>query len=122
MHCPQRFVVSASTKNSLGGETYAQNLCGGTSAYTGLRVHRYQSHSERNPLIYIGLLNCFFYRQFGESLEFKGLRAAEGNLSTKLSTEKVSFCKAHANQALSARFACSYREVPTISRPVHARP
>ena len=107
--------MRASTKTALRGKTYAQNLCCGAIAKGQPIANRYQTHSVCKLLIYIDLLNCFFYRQSGERLDFKGLRATGGNLSTKLSTEKVSFCKALQNQALSALSACSFEEVPTFA-------
>lgn len=72
---------------------------------------RYQTHSERKSLIYIGLVNCFFLWQFDEALDFKGLERLKVNLSTKLSTEILKNSKAPLNQALSRVFACDLGEL-----------
>jgi hypothetical protein len=108
-------MTRTSTNWGHGAVTYAQNLC---CAAVSLRLQasrRYQSHSAAKLLIYMALSNCFFYRQSSESLDLQGLQRDRGNLSTKLSTEKVGFGKALVNQALSALFACSFEEVSTIS-------
>ena len=94
--------------------TYAQNLCCGAVRNSLQAFNRYQSHSAAKSLIYMGLLKCFFYGQSSESLDLQGLQPYVGNLSTKLSTEKVGCCKALVNQALSALSACVAKEVPTI--------
>lgn len=109
-------MTAASTKSGIRELTYAQNLCCGAVTMCLQGANRYQSHSASKLLIYMALLNCFFYRQSSESLDLQGLQAAGGNLSTKLSTEKAGLCKALVNQALSALFACSFAEVPIISR------
>jgi hypothetical protein len=109
------FSGAPSTHMGKGVVTYAQNLC---CSAVGKRLQcfsRYQSHSASKLLIYIDFLKCFFYGQSGESLDLQGLQRYGGNLSTKLSTEKVGFFKALVNQALSALFACVSKEVPTIS-------
>jgi hypothetical protein len=73
---------------------------------------RYQSNSARKSLIYIDSLNCFFSGQSSKSLCLQGLSAAQGKLSTKLSTEKLEICKAVENQRLSELFGCSFEEIP----------
>jgi hypothetical protein len=109
------FSAPLSTKLGAGDVTYAQKFfCGALSKRLQARS-RYQSNSARKWLIYIEFLKCFFYGQSSESLDLQGLQRYGGNLSTKLSTEKVRFCKALVNQALSAFFACSFVEVSTIS-------
>jgi hypothetical protein len=72
---------------------------------------RYQSNSDRKSLIYIDSLNCFFSGQSRKSLCLQGLRAAQGKLSTKLSTEKLEIFKAVKNQRLSPLFGCTFEEV-----------
>jgi hypothetical protein len=109
------FSARLSTKSGGGSVTYAQKSCCGAVSKHLQAANRYQSHSARKLLIYIDFLKCFFYGQSSESLDFKGLQPTRGNLSTKLSTEKVRFGKALVNQALSALFACSFEEVSTIS-------
>jgi hypothetical protein len=108
------FSGSTSTKIAPRSLTYAQNLCCGAVRQGLQGIHRYQTHSEGKLLIHMTFLNCFFYRQSSESLDFKGLPAIGDNLSTKLSTEKVGSSKALVNQALSGIFACSFEEVSTI--------
>jgi hypothetical protein len=110
-----QFLTRPSTKSGAGAVTYAQKYLCGTVCKHPPAVIRYQSHSAAKSLIHIALLNCFFYGQSGESLDLQGLQPSGGNLSTKLSTEKVSFCKGLLNQALSALSACSLKEVSTIS-------
>ncbi|NQW93267.1 MAG: hypothetical protein HQ446_04430 [Polaromonas sp.] len=95
--------------------TYAQKNCCGAAAEHLQAVYRYQTHSEPKLLIHIALLNCFFYGQSGESLDSQGLQPSRGNLSTKLSTEKLDIFKAFLNQALSVFFACIERTMSTIS-------
>ena len=109
------FSAWPSTQSGAGAVTYAQKYCCGAVRKHLQTLNRYQSHSAAKLLIYIGFLKCFFYGQSSESLDLQGLQRLGGNLSTKLSTEKVSFCKALVNQALSAFFACSFEEVSTIS-------
>jgi hypothetical protein len=109
------FSAALSTKRCLNYVTYAQNLCLAPATRAKQHASRYQRHSESKLLIYIAFLKCFFYGQSSQSLDFKGLQPNGAKLSTKLSTEKVSFRKALANQALSASFACFYEEVSTIS-------
>jgi len=96
--------------------TYAQNLCGGEVTHPLQVFNRYESHSAAKLLIHIGFLKCFFYGQSSESLDLQGLPRSEANLSTKLSTEKVSFVKALLNQALSVLFASFLKKTPTMSQ------
>ena len=103
------------TQKGSASVTYAQNLCCGAVRNRLQTFNRYQSHSAAKLLIYIGFLKCFFYGQSSESLDLQGLQRYRGNLSTKLSTEKVGFFKALVNQVLRALFACVAEEVPTIS-------
>jgi hypothetical protein len=105
-----------------GTVTYAQNLCCGAVRKCLQVSNRYQSHSASKLLIHIDFLKCFFYGQSSESLDLQGLQRHGGNLSTKLSTEKVGFCKALVNQALSALTACVATEVSTISHKFEACP
>ena len=109
-----RISVRPITQTGSATVTYAQNLCCGAVRNRLQTFNRYQSHSAAKLLIYIGFLKCFFYGQSSESLDLQGLQPDGGNLSTKLSTEKVGFFKALVNQALSAIFACVAKEVPTI--------
>jgi hypothetical protein len=109
------FSIRLSTQTGSGVVTYAQNLCCGAVRKRLQGFHRYQSNSAAKLLIYIDLLKCHFYGQSSESLDLQGLQRYRGNLSTKLSTEKVGFCKALLNQALSALFACVAQEVSIIS-------
>ena len=104
-----------STEFSLRDETYAQFLCCGAVSQVLQFRNRYQTNSEPKLLIHIRFLKCFFYGQSGESLDLQGLQRHEGNLSTKLSTEKLNICKDALNQALSALFACVGQTMPTIS-------
>ena len=104
-----------STKFRLRDMTYAQILCSGVASQRLRTDNRYQTNSESKSLIYIRFLKCFFYGQSGESLDLQGLQRHEGNLSTKLSTEKLNICKDTLNQALSAVFACVGQTMPTIS-------
>jgi hypothetical protein len=112
----------ASTKQGASAVTYAQNMCCGAVRKRLQSVNRYQSNSAAKLLIHIDFSNCFFYGHSSESLDLQGLQPHAGNLSTKLSTEKVGFCKALLNQALSAFFACSFEEVPTISHKFEVAP
>ena len=105
-----------STNLTVRKATYAQNLDGKTVTDQFLWVARYQSHSDAKSLIHIALIICFFLWQFSESLDFKGRPRGKGNLSTKLSTENLNICKALANQALSALFACVGEAFMTSSR------
>ncbi|MBC7648603.1 MAG: hypothetical protein H7197_05750 [Vitreoscilla sp.] len=108
-------MTTASTKSGAGAVTYAQILCCGAVRKCLQANCRYQSHSAAKSLIYIAFLNCFFNGQSSESLDLHGLQRLKGNLSTKLSTEKVGFRKGLVNQALSGLSACSFEEVTTIS-------
>jgi hypothetical protein len=108
-------MATASTKTEPAVVTYAQNVCCGAVRMRLQAFARYQTSSAAKSLIHIAFLNCFFYRQSSQSLDLQGLPANVGNLSTKLSTEKVSFCKAHVNQALSAFFACIGQDMSTIA-------
>jgi hypothetical protein len=112
------FSARTSTKTGVSALTYAQKFCCGSPLKHLPSSNRYQSNSVCKSLIYIVFLNCFFYGQSSESLDFKGLPLTGGNLSTKLSTEKVDFGKALVNQALSVLSACSLKEVPIISRRI----
>jgi hypothetical protein len=101
------FLVSLSIKLGDGVVTYAQKVC-----CDAIRDHlqannRYQTHSAAKLLIHMGFFKCFFYGQASESLDLQGLQPYWGNLSTKLSTEKLNICKAPLNQALSVFFACN---------------
>jgi hypothetical protein len=115
----QRLVFGAissvtSTKPAASGRTYAQNArCGAIRPGT-LPALRYQTHSARKSLIYIGSLNCHFSGQFNESLDLQGFAASRGNLSTKLSTENRDIFKAVKNQGLSALFVCTCEEMHTL--------
>jgi hypothetical protein len=91
-----------STKPAARHQTYTQNLCSGATHPQARPVSRYQTHSARKSLIYIGSLNCHFSGQCNESLDLQGFAAPQGNLSTKLSTENRDIFKAVKNQALSA--------------------
>ena len=104
-----------STKSNRRNVTYAQILCSGVVSQRLHTDNRYQTNSESKSLIYIRFLKCFFYGQSGESVDLQGLQRHEGNLSTKLSTEKLNICKGTLNQALSALFACVGQTMPTIS-------
>jgi hypothetical protein len=95
--------------------TYAQNLCGGAVRHLLHVFNRYKSNSVAKLLIYIDFSKCFFYWQSSKSLDLQGLPSSQGNLSTKLSTEKVGFCKALLNQALSSLFASLLKKTPTMS-------
>jgi hypothetical protein len=110
-----RFSRCPSTKPAARTVTYAQKYCCGAVRKHLQALNRYQTHSEPKLLIHIALLICFFYGQSGESLDFQGLQPSRGNLSTKLSTEKLDICKAPLNQALSAFFACIGQTMSTIS-------
>jgi hypothetical protein len=110
----------ASTKLGSGLMTYAQKYCCGAVRKHLQAYNRYQSHSASKSLIHIAFLNCFFYGQSSESLDLQGLQPHGGNLSTKLSTEKVGFGKALVNQALSALFACFSEDMTTISHTFEA--
>ena len=101
-----------STNLNVRKATYAQNLDGGIVTDQSLWVARYQTHSDAKSLIHIALIICFFLWHFNESLDFKGLKRWQGNLSTKLSTEMLKNFKASMNQALSAVFACDLGESP----------
>jgi hypothetical protein len=50
---------------------------------------RYQSHSDRKSLIYIGLVPCLFSGQLKQSLDFQCPGETIDYLSTKLSTETL---------------------------------
>ena len=95
-----------STNLTVRKATYAQNFDGRIVTDRLRWVHRYQTHSDAKSLIHMTLIICFFLWQFSESLDFKGRPRGKANLSTKLSTENLNICKALANQALSALFAC----------------
>jgi hypothetical protein len=110
-----RFLSVISTKTARGYVTYAQKFYWSVVTHTAKGKPRYQSHSDSKSLIYIALSNCFLKWQSGESLDLQGLQGGRGNLSTKLSTETVGYCKAHVNQALRAISTCSSEEVRTIS-------
>jgi hypothetical protein len=112
------FLSRASTKSGFGRKTYAQNLCCGAARWAARHLLRYQSNSVRKPLIYIDSLNCFFYGQSGEALDLQGFGRCGGDLSTKLSTEKLKIFKASSNQALRAFFASVFVDVTTTSYPL----
>jgi hypothetical protein len=95
--------------------TYAQNSCCGKLIGVLQVFNRYESHSAAKLLIYIDFSKCFFYWQSSESLDLQGLPRSEGNLSTKLSTEKVGFFKVLVNQALSVLIETIVNKTPTIS-------
>jgi hypothetical protein len=78
---------------------------------------RYQSNSARKSLIYIDSLNCFFSGQSRKTLGLQGLAAAQGKLSTKLSTENLEISKVVKNQRLSPLFGCTFEEVPLTDYP-----
>jgi hypothetical protein len=103
-----RFSVWLSTKMRTDDLTYAQNVWCGAVRHLLQAFNRYKSHSTAKLLIYIDFLKCFFYWQSSGRLDLQGLPRSGGNLSTKLSTEKVGFFKALVNQALSALFACVF--------------
>jgi hypothetical protein len=73
-------------------------------------ICRYQSNSARKLLIYITSLKCFFSGHLPESLCLQGFGACQGNLSTKLSTEKRENSKVVMNQQLSGRTGCTLGE------------
>ena len=104
-----------STKFSHRDVTYAQIFCCGAVSKRLQTEKRYQTNSEPNLLIYIRFLKCFFCGQSGENVDLQGLQRHGGNLSTKLSTEKLNICKGALNQALSALFACVGQTMRTIS-------
>ncbi|MES2283546.1 MAG: hypothetical protein V4542_19185 [Pseudomonadota bacterium] len=103
----------ASTKPALRCKTYAQNLCCGAARWAAGHILRYQSNSACKSLIHIASLNCFFCGQSGKVLDFKGFGRSEGDLSTKLSTEKLKISKASSNQVLSALSASVYVAIAT---------
>jgi hypothetical protein len=109
------FSVRRSTKILPDVPTYAQNLCGGKVTCQLQVLNRYESHSVAKLLIYKDFSKCFFYGQSSQSLDLQGLSRSQGNLSTKLSTEKARFVKALLNQALSAFFASFLKKTPTMS-------
>ena len=49
----------------------------------------YKTNSDHKWLIYNDFKFCYFYGHFSESLDFEGLGAAGGEISTKLSTETL---------------------------------
>ena len=102
----------ASTKTAHRRRTYAQKVCSGHARSPLRWASRYQTHSDPKSLIYIALIICFFLWHFNESLDFKGPKRWQVNLSTKLSTEMLKNFKASMNQALSAVFACDLGELP----------
>jgi len=104
------FLTMASTKSSLRGMTYAQNLCCGATRKCASHILRYQSNSAAKLLIYIASLNCFFYGNFKETLDLQGLRVIAEKLSTKLSTENLGISNVPLNQALRAFFASTFGE------------
>jgi hypothetical protein len=104
----------ASTKPIVRRQTYAQNLHCGFIHPQCPAAPRYQTHSARKSLIYIGSLNCHFSGQFKESLDLQGFAASGGNLSTKLSTENRDIFKAVKNQGLSAWSVCTCEEMHTF--------
>jgi len=110
------FSVWLSTQILMDVPTYAQNLCGGEVTSLLQALNRYESHSAPKLLICIDFSRCFFYWQSSKSLDLQGLPSSQGNLSTKLSTEKVSFVKALLNQALSVLFASFLKKTPTMSQ------
>ncbi|WP_293405391.1 hypothetical protein [Polaromonas sp.] len=110
-------MVTASTKPALRRETYAQNLCCGAARPGMCAGERYQSHSAAKSLIHIASLNCFFSGQSGKTLDLQGFGRFEGDLSTKLSTEKSKISKAPSNQALRALFASVYVAMATSAYP-----
>ncbi|MCJ7799090.1 MAG: hypothetical protein MUP33_04925 [Polaromonas sp.] len=103
-----------STKPAARRRTYTQNLCRRDSGPPIRPELRYQTHSKRKSLIYIGFLNCHFSGQFKESLDLQGFAAPGGNLSTKLSTENRDIFKVLKNQGLSAFFVCNCEEIYTF--------
>jgi hypothetical protein len=72
---------------------------------------RYQSNSARKSLIYIDSLNCFFSGHSRKTLGLQRLAAAQGKLSTKLSTENWEISKVVKNQRLSPFFGCTFEEI-----------
>jgi hypothetical protein len=111
----QPFLFAASTKQGIDNQTYAQNLCCGAARGSARDILRYQSNSARKLLIYIDSLNCFFSGQSVKTLDLQGFRRFEGDLSTKLSTEKLKISKASSNQALSAFFASVFVDMTTTA-------
>ena len=111
------FSAWPSTKILPDVPTYAQNSCCGAVTDWLQALTRYESHSAAKLLIYIDFSKCFFYWQSSESLDLQGPPGSGGNLSTKLSTEKVGFVKALLNQALSALFASFLKKTPTVLHP-----
>jgi hypothetical protein len=105
--------VRASTQYGARLVTYAQNSCCGASRICRRYILRYQSNSAAKLLIYIASVNCFFYRQFNQSLDLQGFWRLGCKLSTKLSTEILEISKASLNQALSATSACDAEDKST---------
>ncbi|MES2910303.1 MAG: hypothetical protein V4718_02880 [Pseudomonadota bacterium] len=105
----------ASTKPGIDRKTYAQNLCCGAARSPARHILRYQSNSARKLLIHIDSLNCFFYGQSGKALDLQGFGRLAGDLSTKLSTEKLKISKEPSNQALRAFFASVFVDMTTTA-------